>query len=136
MGQPAAKKGDIIEGNDMHLTNPPPPSTAPPQSLTYKFSGKIDGKLSPDVIVMGQPAATVDSTATNNPTHETQLQEQIPGATFTNPISNKGTIKSGSSTVRINGKAAARNGDISETCNDPVDLPIGKVVASGTVMIG
>ncbi|HEX6861339.1 MAG TPA: PAAR domain-containing protein, partial [Thermoanaerobaculia bacterium] len=49
---------------------------------------------------------------------------------------NKGTVKMGSATVKINGKAAARNGDAAETCNDPADLPVGTVVAAGTVMIG
>jgi uncharacterized Zn-binding protein involved in type VI secretion len=36
----------------------------------------------------------------------------------------------------INNKPAARNGDTALTCNDPADLPIGTVVAVGTVMIG
>jgi len=36
----------------------------------------------------------------------------------------------------INGKPAARNGDRAQTCNDPVDLPVGTVVAVGTVLIG
>ena len=39
-------------------------------------------------------------------------------------------------TVKINGKGAARAGDTAMTCNDPADMPIGKVVAVGTVMIG
>ena len=42
----------------------------------------------------------------------------------------------GSATVLINGKMAARNGDTALTCNDPVDMPVGTVVAAGTVMIG
>ena len=46
------------------------------------------------------------------------------------------TIITGSATVFINGKPAARNGDTAITCNDPVDLPVGKVVAKGTVFIG
>jgi len=41
-----------------------------------------------------------------------------------------------SPTVMINHKPAARNGDQAMTCNDPVDLPIGTVVAVGTVSIG
>jgi uncharacterized Zn-binding protein involved in type VI secretion len=36
----------------------------------------------------------------------------------------------------INGKPAARAGDTAITCNDPEDLPIGKVEAVGTVNIG
>jgi uncharacterized Zn-binding protein involved in type VI secretion len=42
----------------------------------------------------------------------------------------------GSTTVTINGKAAARAGDPVRTCNDPTDLPVGQIVAQGTVMIG
>ncbi|WP_395475366.1 PAAR domain-containing protein [Saccharopolyspora spinosa] len=42
----------------------------------------------------------------------------------------------GSLTVRINGKPAARAGDPVLTCNDPVDLPVGRVLAVGTVRIG
>ena len=59
-----------------------------------------------------------------------------PGTSFQKPPSNKGTIKVGSATVTINGKAAARNGDPAETCNDPSDQPVGTVVAAGTVLIG
>jgi uncharacterized Zn-binding protein involved in type VI secretion len=42
----------------------------------------------------------------------------------------------GSLSVNINSKAAARAGDIAKTCNDPTDLPVGTVVAQGTVFIG
>jgi uncharacterized Zn-binding protein involved in type VI secretion len=42
----------------------------------------------------------------------------------------------GSTTVMINGKQAARNGDTAMTCNDPADMPVGTVIAVGTVMIG
>jgi uncharacterized Zn-binding protein involved in type VI secretion len=79
---------------------------------------------------MGMAAATVDSTADNTPPHIPQ------GGPFQKPPSNKGTIKLGSMTVKINGKMAARNGDMATTCNDPSDLPAGKVVAVGTVLIG
>ena len=79
---------------------------------------------------MGMPAATLNSTATNTPPH-------IPiGGTFVKPPSNKATIIKGSATVNINGKPAARSGDTAMTCNDPVDLPVGTVVAVGTVNIG
>ena len=42
----------------------------------------------------------------------------------------------GSPTVFINNKPAARNGDQAMTCNDPVDAPVGTVIAVGRVMIG
>jgi uncharacterized Zn-binding protein involved in type VI secretion len=92
--------------------------------------GTIDGALSGNVNIEKMPAATLGSTCTNTPPH-------IPvGGTFVKPPANKGTIISGSATVTINQKPAARNGDTSLTCNDPVDLPVGTVVAVGTVNIG
>ena len=128
MGQPAAKQGDQISATDNHLIQPP--GTAPPVLVPHQFNGIIDGNLSNDVKIMKLPAATVDSTATNTPPHIPQ------GGTFVNPPKNKGRIILGSTTVRINGKAAARSGDKAETCNDPSDLPVGTVQATGTVSIG
>ena len=81
---------------------------------------------------MGNPAATVDSTADNSSPHI----PTPPGASFQSPPTNKATIKVGSQTVKIGGKAAARNGDMADTCNDPSDMPVGTVVAMGTVFIG
>jgi len=78
------------------------------------------------------PAATVDSTADNSPAHIATP----PGTAFQKPPGNKGTIKTGSPTVTINGKMAARNGDTAMKCNDPADLPVGQVIAVGTVFIG
>ncbi len=133
MGQPAAKKGDRITATDIHIVLvPAPPAPPVPTPLPHPFAGTINGALSGNVNVMGQPAATVDSTAENSPAHI----PTPPGTAFQKPPSNKATIKAGSSTVKINGKSAARNGDTAETCNDPADQPIGTVVASGTVMIG
>jgi len=74
----------------------------------------------------------VGSTATNSPPH----LPTPPGTTFQRPPANKGTVQLGSSTVKVNGKPAARTGDKAVTCNDPSDLPVGTVVATGTVMIG
>ena len=131
MGQPAAKQGDKISAIDTHIVMVP--GTPPvPTPLPHPFMGTINGGLSSDVNVMGKPAATVDSTADNSPAHIATA----PGTSFQKPPANKGTIKMGSATVKINGKAAARNGDIAETCNDPAHLPVGKVIAVGTVMIG
>lgn len=129
MGKSAAKQGDRITATDNHLIQPP--GTAPPVMVPHPFSGIIDGGLSSDVDVDGKPAATVDSTATNTPSHVPQ------GGSFVNPPKNKAKIILGSSTVSINGKAAARTGDKAETCNDPADLPVGSVVvAQATVFIG
>jgi uncharacterized Zn-binding protein involved in type VI secretion len=59
-----------------------------------------------------------------------------PGVSFQKPPSNKATIQQGSQRVKINGKPAARAGDKALTCNDPSDLPVGTVIAVGTVLIG
>jgi len=134
MGQPAAKKGDQVFALDTHIVMvPAPPAPAPvPTPLPHPFAGIVSGGLSSDVNIMGMPAATVNSTADNTPPH----LPTPPGVSFQKPPDNKATIKFGSATVKINGKAAARNGDKAETCNDPSDLPTGTVFAVGTVMIG
>lgn len=128
MGQPAARQGDRIIAIDTHLIQPPGPTS--PVPVPHPYAGIIDGNVSSNVKIKGAFAATVDSTATNTPPH-------IPiGGTFVNPPSNKATIMTGSATVKINGKSAARAGDTAKTCNDPVDLPVGTVVAVNEVLIG
>jgi uncharacterized Zn-binding protein involved in type VI secretion len=124
----AAKQGDRVVAVDMHLIQPPGP--VPPVLVPHPFSGIIDGSLSSDVQIEGKPAATLNSTATNTPPH-------VPiGGTFVKPPANRATIIMGSGTVLINNKPAARMGDTAITCNDPVDVPVGTVVAAGTVDIG
>lgn len=130
MGQPAAKQGDQITAVDTHIVMIPSPGGPVPTPLPHPFNGIIDGSLSSDVKIMGMPAATVGSTATNTPPHIPQ------GGSFQTPPSNRGEIIMGSPTVLINGKQAARNGDTAKTCNDPADLPVGTIIAVGTVMIG
>lgn len=131
MGQPAAKQGDRVVAVDTHIVMVP--GTPPvPTPLPHPYSGNLLGGLSSDVKIMGKPAAVVGSTATNSPSH----LPTAPGTTFQKLPTNKATIKIGSQTVKINGKAAARAGDKAMTCNDPTDLPAGTVVAVGTVMIG
>lgn len=129
MSKPAAKEGDHISAVDTHLIQPPGPSS--PVPIPHVFNGIIDGELSSDVKIESSAAATVDSTATNTPSHIPQ------GGSFVKPPSNKGTIIMGSTTVLINGKGAARMGDTAKTCNDPADLPIGTVIGTAsTVLIG
>jgi len=130
MGQPAAKQGDQIMATDIHIILIPAGPSTVPTPLPHPFAGIIDGGLSSDVNIMGMPAAIEGSTATNTPPHLPQ------GGPFQSPPSNRATIKMGSATVKINGKAAARSGDMAETCNDPADLPVGTVMAVGTVFIG
>lgn len=131
MGMPAAKQGDQVVAVDTHIFLIPAAAGAPvPTPLPSPFNGILSQGLSTDVKIMGMFAATVGSVAMNTPPHLPQ------GGPFQKPPSNQGRIIAGSTSVMINGKPAARNGDTALTCNDPVDLPIGKVVAAGTVLIG
>lgn len=129
MRKPAAKQGDTIVAIDTHLVVVPPVPAAVPTPLPFR--GTITGILSPNVRIMRMPAATVGSIAINIPPHIVP-----PPASFVKPPTNRGTIVFGSATVKINGKMAARLGDQALTCNDPVDLPVGRVIANGTVFIG
>lgn len=127
MGLPAAKQGDQIVATDFHLVTIPP---GVPILVALPFTGVIDKRLSPDVNIMGRPAAVQGTTATNSPIHIP------PSGAFQTPPHNQGEIRTGSPTVFINGKRAARSTDSANTCNDPFDLPQGRVIASGTVFIG
>ena len=130
MGKPAAKKDDKVVGIDTHVVMIPSPGGPVPTPLPSPFNGKLTGKLSRDVLIQNKPAATKGSTADNAPQH-------VPsGGPFQRSPSNKGTVQRGSGKVLINGKEAAHTGDPVETCNDPADSPTGKVVGSGTVLIG
>lgn len=130
MSQPAAKKGDQVVATDIHIVMIPSPGGPVPTPLPHPFTGQLDDGLSEDVNIDGQPAAVVGSKASNMPAHIPQ------GGSFQTPPADKATIQMGSTTVFINGKAAARNGDTAMTCNDPADLPVGTVIAVGTVNIG
>lgn len=130
MGQPAAKQGDQVMATDTHIVMIPSPGGPVPTPLPHPFTGQLDGNLSLDVNIEGKPAAIQGSTATNTPSHIPQ------GGPFQTPPKDQATIQMGSGTVLINGKPAARNGDIALTCNDPADLPGGRVIAVGATLIG
>jgi len=101
-----------------------------PTPTPLPFSGTITTNLSTNVFIEGKPAATVNSEAVNMPPH-------IPaGGSFSKPPTNQGKILIGSTGVFINGKPAARQGDQAITCNDPIDAPVGTVMAVGKVFIG
>ena len=133
MGQPAATQGHKVMAVDTHILLVPSPTGPVPTPMPHPFSGTLTGGLSTSVKIGGKAAAVVGSTATNAPSHI----PSNPAAQFQKSPANKGTVKKGSSTVKINGKAAARHGDPVMTCNDPTDLPVGNIVApGGTVNIG
>jgi uncharacterized Zn-binding protein involved in type VI secretion len=85
MGMVAAKQGDQIKALDMHIILVPPFGT--PVLTPHPFNGIIDSNLSANVKIMGRPAATRGSTATNTPPH-------LPiGGTFQKRPANRGTIR-------------------------------------------
>lgn len=130
MSQPAAKLGDKVVATDTHIVMVPSAGGPVPTPMPFPFTGTITGGCVPTVLIGGKPAAVVGSMATNLPPH-------VPtGGTFQNPPTNLARIILGSATVLIGGKPAARNGDKATTCNDPAPLPVGTVVAVGTVLVG
>lgn len=132
MGAPIARADDQVVGVDTHIVMVPAGPSLVPTPLPHPYTGKLDGNLSSTVKANGRAVATVDSTATNQPSHI----PTPPGTSFQSPPSNKATVKIGSQTVKVGGKAVARAGDTADTCNDPTDMPAGTVVAAGTVLIG
>ena len=132
LAMPAAKQGDTVQAMDTHIVMVPAPSGSVPTPMPgHPFTGAIDGGLSSNVTIMGRPAATINSTATNQPPHL-----PIGGPSFQMPPTNRATIMQGSATVFINGLPAARNGDMALTCDDVMPVPHGQVIATGTVLIG
>lgn len=127
----AARQNDTVTATDTHIDLVPTGSGFTPTPLPYPFSGPLSLNLSGDVLVNGLPIAVVGSVAVNNPPHV-----PAPGP-FQRPPHNTGTVDSGSSTVLVNQRPAARLGDPVKTCNDPVDQPVGTIVTgSADVLIG
>lgn len=130
MGVPAAKLGDGVTGTDTHIVMVPSPGGPVATPTPFPFNGKITTGCSQNVLIAGNPAATVGSVAMNQPPHLPQA------GSFQVPPTNQATINKGSPTVLINDKPAARAGDTALTCNDPAPLPAGTVQATSTVLIG
>jgi uncharacterized Zn-binding protein involved in type VI secretion len=87
------------------------------------------------VKINSRAAAVEGSRARNTPPHI----PTPPGISFNGPPpSNEGKIVAGSSTVKINGKPAARVTDRVETCAEPTPNQSGKLILTGpcTVKIG
>jgi uncharacterized Zn-binding protein involved in type VI secretion len=132
MGLPAANAQSMAMAVDTHIVMVPSPGGPVPMPLPHAFSGTVSGGTVATVSIGGQTAAVKGSTATNSPSHI----PTPPGTGFQKPPTNSGEVFLGSNTVFIGGKAAARSGDRVKTCNDPSDLPVGQIIAAGTVFIG
>jgi uncharacterized Zn-binding protein involved in type VI secretion len=132
MGLPAAKANDQVIAVDNHMVLVPVGVAVVPTLLPHPFTGVLNAGLCATVTVGGAAAATVGSTAQNQPAHI----PTPPGTSFVVPPSNTATVRVGSATVTFGGQAAARLADTATTCNDPVEAPVGTVIASGTVLVG
>jgi uncharacterized Zn-binding protein involved in type VI secretion len=126
MGQPAARKGDMVKQDAPHCHAPiHPAATATPvphPAIPLAINSGED-----TVMIGGSAAARVtDTTATCS------LPSCVPGG--------PGMIQKGSTTVYIGGMMAARKDDISlhASCTAPIPSPAGKVLppCCPTVMIG
>ncbi|MEX2447028.1 MAG: PAAR domain-containing protein [Dehalococcoidia bacterium] len=127
----AARQDDQVSGVDIHIVMIPNPSGETPVPLPHPFNGKITGGTSKDVKIDGKPAAVMGSEVSNSPSHIAM------GPRFQKNPTNKGKVFLGFPTVLINGKMAARQGDMVMTCNDPVDMPICTISKGSTsVKIG
>jgi uncharacterized Zn-binding protein involved in type VI secretion len=131
MGQPAARKDDLVMGVDIHIIMIPSPGGEVPTPLPHPFAGKITQGCSTNVKIEGKPAATKDCEAQHNIGHIPQ------GPRFQKNPDNKGKVMLGSFTVKVNGKPAARMGDPVQTCNDPAPLPTSAITkGANKVLIG
>jgi uncharacterized Zn-binding protein involved in type VI secretion len=128
--RPAAKKGDRIVASDTHLVEVPGQA---PVALPHTFSGEISSDLSENVYIEGKQAAVAGSSARNQPPHI----PTPPGTSILDEPDNVGRITSGSKTVFINGKPAARADDVASTCGYPNrnEKAIVVVTAAGSVII-
>lgn len=133
MGLPVATMSSQVVGVDTHIVMVPTPGGPVPTPLPHPFSGTIQTAVVTTVHVGGQPIATMDSVAVNNPPH----LPTPPGTMFQKPPANQGSVTMASTTVLAGGKGVARVGDQVTTCNDPADAPVSSIVGpAGTVMIG
>ena len=124
---PAAKQNDQIIGVDVHIVMVPSPAGPIPTPLPHPFVGIIDGELSSSVKIMGQPAATVGSTASNNPPHI----PTPPGTAFQKPPMNKSKTIMGSPNVLIgnggggSGSGSGGGGGVAESSADEAAVEEG-----------
>jgi uncharacterized Zn-binding protein involved in type VI secretion len=133
MPQPAARETDPVVGIDTHIVMVPSPGGPVPTQMPIPFSGKLQDKLSDNVLINGLKAATVDSIAKT-----TELEHMPPPSTTYQVTPNyQGNVTRGSESVLVNGNKLARVGDPVSTCND-MGAPEDSAIVSGStnVMVG
>ena len=129
-GKPVAKEGDQVVGNDTHIVMVVTPTGPVPTPMPFPFAGKFREKLSETVFIDGKAVALEGSIAKNEPEHMPM------GGMFQKQPTNEAKVERASAVLLLDGRGVVRAGDIATTCNDPVDLPTGTVIAEGTVILG
>ena len=113
--QMAAAQNNVM-GFDIHEMVVPSGSGTAIMMLPHPFLGKLADKLSDDVKINGNNAATEGSVAR----HDNPVHNQLPGTIrFNRNPNNEGEVTGGTvRSVKINGKEAAVIGSTVTTCND------------------
>ncbi|MED5373841.1 MAG: PAAR domain-containing protein [Myxococcota bacterium] len=131
MGLPASIKGDmVLQTPPVHCHQPHPMGPAQvPIPLPVAPPLKMEATHAKKVKIGGKEAIRVgDKTKDDN----------IPGCP--KPKAGPGEVAMGSTTVKIEGKFAARILDMTKhaACTAPIPAPVGKIMGPGcaTVMIG
>jgi len=95
------------------------------------FSATINENVSANVFIGDRAAATMDSVASKNVTHDPALPTTA--SSITPQPKTSGKITQGSNTVSINSLSAARHGDAAECCSATGTVD---VQGTATVFIG
>jgi uncharacterized Zn-binding protein involved in type VI secretion len=121
----------MVVGQCTHTVLVPSPGGPVPTPTPFGFQAALGTKLSPNVKIMGLPAATVGSMTNTRPAH---IPPAPVSGSWSVPPLDQATVIQGSATVFINNQPAARNMDTAITCSE---IPMGAhVVAAGIVLIG
>ena len=131
MGMPASVKGDmVLQTPPVHCHQPHPMGPAQvPIPLPVAPPLKMASPLAKKVKIGGKPAVRVS---------DKTKADSIPGCPKAK--GGPGEVALGSFTVKIEGKLAARFGDMTKhmSCMAPIPAPVGKILGPGcaTVMVG
>ncbi len=115
MGTPAVVMNDEIQGICSTHLIPNPATGAPQPSPPLPFSAPLTLGLCNTVLIGGQPAAVVGATGYNTPPHV----GLHPADPFMVPVTEIGTVASGSTTVLFGGQPAATASSSCTCCAAP-----------------
>ncbi len=112
MGTPAATLGDRVMATCAGHQMPNPASGAPQPAPPLPFSAPLTTGCDATVLIGGKPAAVVGSSGANTPPH-VGLHASDPCMV---PTAQQATVSTGSTSVLIGGKPAARTGSSATVC--------------------